>query len=88
MLFSKEMETEKMRNSLETVNNMQKPNYMLMSIQRILLLIAIAFCVVVVVYFTPMPGWLFIIYCNTSRMKSKYSEVDIIISSILYRPYI
>lgn len=33
-----------------------KPNYMLMSFQRILVLSVIIASVIVVVYFTPMPG--------------------------------
>jgi hypothetical protein len=34
----------------------QKPNYMLMSLQRILVLFIILVGVVLVVYYTPMPG--------------------------------
>lgn len=44
-----------------------KPNYMLMSLQRILVLAVILAGVVVVVYYTPMPGnykYLYIfLYC-------------------------
>lgn len=35
---------------------LKKPNYMLMSLQRIFVLFVIAACVSVVVYYTPMPG--------------------------------
>lgn len=34
----------------------QKPNYMLMSLQRILVLVIIFACVLIVVRYTPMPG--------------------------------
>lgn len=37
-------------------SDVKKPNYMLMSLQRILVLSVIMASVVVVVYFTPMPG--------------------------------
>lgn len=35
---------------------LQKPNYMLMSLQRILVILVILIGVIVVVYYTPMPG--------------------------------
>lgn len=35
---------------------LQKPNYMLMSLQRILVILIILASVLVVVYYTPMPG--------------------------------
>lgn len=35
---------------------LQKPNYMLMSLQRILVIFVILIGVIVVVYYTPMPG--------------------------------
>lgn len=46
------MESEKK----EVIVPVQKPNYMLMSLQRILVLSVIILGVVVVVYYTPMPG--------------------------------
>lgn len=36
-----------------------KPNYMIMSLQRILVLIVIFSSVFIVVYYTPMPGKIF-----------------------------
>lgn len=49
------MESEK---SVIEANNeeLKKPNYMLMSLQRIFVLCVIFASVVVVVYYTPMPG--------------------------------
>lgn len=35
---------------------LQKPNYMLMSLQRVLVIFVILIGVIVVVYYTPMPG--------------------------------
>lgn len=35
---------------------LQKPNYMLMSLQRIIVIFVILIGVIVVVYYTPMPG--------------------------------
>lgn len=37
-------------------DELQKPNYMLMSLQRILVIFVILVSVLVVVYYTPMPG--------------------------------
>lgn len=48
------MESEKKIEASDVVA--QKPNYMLMSLQRILVLSVILAGVVVVVYYTPMPG--------------------------------
>lgn len=41
---------------------LEKPNYMLMSLQRILVLFVIFAGVIVVVYYTPMPGMTFCFY--------------------------
>lgn len=48
------MESEK--SGIDNSVPMKKPNYMLMSLQRILVLSVIFASVVVVVYYTPMPG--------------------------------
>lgn len=49
------METEKEAIQVRDVPFV-KPNYMLMSLQRILVLTVILAGVIVVVYYTPMPG--------------------------------
>lgn len=51
-------------NKLIDVHNapLVKPNYMLISLQKILVLTVIFFSVIVVVYYTPMPGKINIIY--------------------------
>lgn len=49
------MESEKEAAQVREVS-MVKPNYMLMSLQRILVLIVILAGVLVVVHYTPMPG--------------------------------
>lgn len=52
------MEPEKstMENPSAPVQIVMKPNYMLMSLQRIFVLSVILAGVLVVVYYTPMPG--------------------------------
>ncbi|XP_045532985.1 laccase-2-like [Pieris brassicae] len=52
MQIVKAMEVEK---KIEDVVVMKKPNYMLMSLQRILVLFVILISVIIVVYYTPMP---------------------------------
>lgn len=47
------MEVKKMDTNSDVI---RKPNYMLMSLQRILVLFVIMASVIVVVYYTPMPG--------------------------------
>lgn len=51
------MESEKEAIQVRDVSFV-KPNYMLMSLQRILVLTVILAGVIVVVYYTPMPGTL------------------------------
>lgn len=48
------MEPECKRDIMQ--EKLHKPNYMLMSLQRICLLICISVVVTIVVYYTPMPG--------------------------------
>lgn len=49
------MEVDKKMVSVQA-DVMEKPNYMLMSLQRIFLMFLIVISVIVVVYYTPMPG--------------------------------
>lgn len=64
------METEKEVAQVREVS-MVKPNYMLMSLQRILVLTVILAGVLVVVHYTPMPGnkLLFVIPMLNNRFK-------------------
>lgn len=56
-----------------------KPNYMLMSLQRILVLAVILAGVVVVVYYTPMPGnykYLYFFIVDRLTLNHKYHNCN------------
>lgn len=48
---------------------LEKPNYMLMSLQRIVVIAVILASVIVVVYYTPMPGSNFRYYFIENALK-------------------
>lgn len=76
------MEVKKMDTTSDVI---RKPNYMLMSLQRILVLFVIMASVIVVVYYTPMPGT---VLRMSISIKLVYLKSEVIIFVLFILPFI
>lgn len=76
------MEVKKMDTTSDVI---RKPNYMLMSLQRILVLFVIMASVIVVVYYTPMPGT---VLRMSISIKLVYLKCEVIIFVLFILPFI